>query len=144
MALQHPQGGYPGAEHSKVSSCSHCRLSQGPSSLTPHFPYTAPPAVPPSDARLFNPSLVSIALRTWILQEVSEGFMIGPFTSPPFSTYHVNPFGVATHKYSGKKHLIINLSAPHGSSEPSINSFMPSSDFSLHYATVDYAISWPA
>ncbi|KAL6456174.1 hypothetical protein MHYP_G00347160 [Metynnis hypsauchen] len=127
--------------------------------------YTAPPAVPPSDACLFNLPLVSSAPHMWILQglavlpasslsccnllstlsepddvssfsakDVSEGFMIGPFTSPALLTYHV------THKYSGKKRHIIDLSASHGSSEPFINCLMPSSDFSLHYATLDNAI----
>ncbi|KAL7830114.1 hypothetical protein SRHO_G00312410 [Serrasalmus rhombeus] len=47
--------------------------------------------------------------------------------------------GVATH-ILWQEHLIINLSAPHGSSEPSINSLVPSSDFSLH-STVDDAAS---
>ena len=67
--------------------------------------------------------------------------MIGPFTSPPFPTFRISPVGIATRKYSGKKRLIIDLSSPHGSSIPSINSLIPSSDFSLQYSTVTHAIS---
>ncbi|XP_063297879.1 uncharacterized protein LOC134586340 [Pelobates fuscus] len=36
--------------------------------------------------------------------------------------------------------LIIDLSAPHSSTTPSLNSLIPSSEFSLQYATVDNAI----
>ncbi|XP_066538410.1 uncharacterized protein [Hoplias malabaricus] len=67
--------------------------------------------------------------------------MMGPYSSPPFSTFRINPIGVATRKYSGKKRLVIDLSAPRGSSVPSINSLVPSSEFSLCYARVDDAIS---
>ena len=67
--------------------------------------------------------------------------MIGPFPSPPFPTYRTSPIGIATRKYSGKKRLIIDLSSPHNSTVPSINSLIPSPDFSLHYTTVSHAIS---
>ena len=49
--------------------------------------------------------------------------------------------GVATRKYSGKKRLIIDLSAPHDGVVPSINSLIPREPFSLYYASVDNAIS---
>ncbi|XP_041649188.1 uncharacterized protein LOC121513473 [Cheilinus undulatus] len=74
-------------------------------------------------------------------KEVKEKFMIGPFFHPPFPTFRISPIGVATRKYSGKKRLIIDLSSPHGSSTPSINSLIPSLDFSMHYSTIDHAIS---
>ncbi|XP_041916418.1 uncharacterized protein LOC121680893, partial [Alosa sapidissima] len=67
--------------------------------------------------------------------------MIGPFTMPPFPVYRINPIGVATRKYSGKKRLIIDLSAPHNSTTPSINSLIPLEEFSLHYHSVDDAIA---
>lgn len=51
-----------------------------------------------------------------------KGYMIGPFFKSPFSIFRVSPLGIATRKYSPKKGLIINLSAPHDSSIPSINS----------------------
>ncbi|XP_041963284.1 uncharacterized protein LOC121720877 [Alosa sapidissima] len=74
-------------------------------------------------------------------KEVESGFMIGPFTKPPFPVYRINPIGVATRKYSGKKRLIIDLSAPHNSTIPSINSLIPLEEFSLHYHSVDDAIA---
>lgn len=43
--------------------------------------------------------------------EVAKGY-IGPFHEPPFNVVHINPIGIATRKYSGKKRLIINLSTP--------------------------------
>ncbi|XP_069051374.1 uncharacterized protein [Lepisosteus oculatus] len=76
-----------------------------------------------------------------LASEVENGFMIGPLDSPPFPAYRINPIGIAVRKYSCKKRLIIDLSAPHNSHVPSLNSLIPSSDFSLHYATIDHAIS---
>ncbi|RXN37603.1 poly [Labeo rohita] len=78
---------------------------------------------------------------TLIAKEVQEGFMIGPFKEPPFSPFRISPVGIATRKYSGKKRLIINLSSPHGSHIPSINSIIPAPDFSMKYASIDQAIS---
>nr|XP_033955088.1 uncharacterized protein LOC117458605 [Pseudochaenichthys georgianus] len=74
-------------------------------------------------------------------KEVKEGFMIGPFDSPPFPVFRISPIGIATRKYSGKKRLIIDLSSPHGSAIPSINSVIPSPDFSMQYANIDHAIT---
>ncbi|XP_026063506.1 uncharacterized protein LOC113046764 [Carassius auratus] len=67
--------------------------------------------------------------------------MIGPFKEPPFSPFRISPIGIATRKYSGKKRLIIDLSSPHGSFIPSINSIIPAPDFSMKYATIDQAIT---
>uniref|UniRef100_UPI003AAC1141 uncharacterized protein n=1 Tax=Centroberyx gerrardi TaxID=166262 RepID=UPI003AAC1141 len=78
---------------------------------------------------------------TLLAKEVKEGFMIGPFDNPPFPVFRISPIGVATRKYSGKKRLIIDLSSPHGSHIPSINSVIPSPDFSMQYATIDHAIT---
>ncbi|XP_033467933.2 uncharacterized protein LOC117247462 [Epinephelus lanceolatus] len=41
----------------------------------------------------------------------------------------------------GEKRLIIDLSSPHGSNIPSINSLIPSLDFSMQYATIDHAMA---
>ncbi|XP_072306544.1 uncharacterized protein [Eucyclogobius newberryi] len=76
-----------------------------------------------------------------LAKEVKDGHMIGPFTNPPFSPFRISPIGIATRKYSGKKRLIIDLSAPHGCHIPSINSLIPSDEFALKYATIDHAIS---
>lgn len=74
-------------------------------------------------------------------KEIEKGYMIGPFDQPPFNLFRINPLGVAVRKYSGKKRLIIDLSAPHSIvGVPSINSLIPSEPFSLAYSTVDNAI----
>ena len=78
---------------------------------------------------------------TLLAKEVKEGFMIGPFDIPPFPLFRISPIGIATRKYSGKKRLIMDLSSPHGSHIPSINSVIPSPDFSMQYATIDHAIT---
>lgn len=67
--------------------------------------------------------------------------MIGPFSTPPFPLFRISPIGVATRRYSGKKRLIIDLSSPHGSHTPSINSLIPCPDFSMNYANIDHAIT---
>ncbi len=75
-----------------------------------------------------------------IKKEVDSGFMIGPFDAPPFPVFRISPIGVATRKFSGKKRLIIDLSAPHNSPFPSINSLIPLDEFSLKYHDIDHAI----
>ncbi|XP_039535194.1 uncharacterized protein LOC120484211 [Pimephales promelas] len=75
-----------------------------------------------------------------IKKEVESGFMIGPFDEPPFKNFRISPIGVATRKFSGKKRLIVDLSAPHKSMFPSINSLIPLNEFSLKYHDVDHAI----
>ena len=77
---------------------------------------------------------------TLLEKEVTKGFMIGPFDKSPFSTTRINPIGIATRKYSGKKRLIMDLSAPHNDETRSINSLIPPELFSLCYATTDDAI----
>lgn len=78
-----------------------------------------------------------------IKKEVDKGFLIGPYRNSPFPIFRINPIGVATRKYSGKKRLIIDLSAPHNNASiPSINSLIPLEMFSLCYASVDNAIQF--
>lgn len=79
---------------------------------------------------------------TLLAKEIEKGFMIGPYDDPPFQTFRINPIGVATRKYSGKKRMIIDLSAPHDGSAQSINSLIPLELFSLFYASVDNAIKF--
>ncbi|KAG1925038.1 proline and serine-rich protein 1-like [Pimephales promelas] len=76
-----------------------------------------------------------------IKKEIESGFMIGPFEAPPFVKFRISPIGVATRKFSGKKRLIIDLSAPHNSPYPSINSLIPLEEFSIKYHDVDQAIT---
>ena len=52
-------------------------------------------------------------VKTLIENEVKKGYLVGPFNTPPFSNYRVSPLGVAEGMYSGKKRLIVDLSAPH-------------------------------
>ncbi|KAK6191041.1 hypothetical protein SNE40_002790 [Patella caerulea] len=81
-----------------------------------------------------------IKVNELLQEEVSKGFLYGPFDVPPFSTYRVSPLGVATHKYSGKKRLIIDLSSPHNKPDhSSINDLMDKDSCSLSYVTIDDA-----
>eukprot|EP00064_Thunnus_orientalis_P024492 superscaffoldBa00010588_g24787 len=73
-----------------------------------------------------------------LAKEVTNSFMIGPFTSPPFPIYRISPIGITTRKYSSKKRLIIDLSSTNGTTTPSINSLIPSPDFSMHYAPITH------
>ncbi|XP_044143987.1 uncharacterized protein LOC122933207 [Bufo gargarizans] len=86
---------------------------------------------------LHNPT----AIDALIAQEVTEGFVLGPFKTPPFATWRTNPIGIVTGKSSQKQRLIIDLSAPHGTGNPSLNSLIPSEEFSLQYTTIDHAIT---
>ncbi|XP_044210305.1 uncharacterized protein LOC122984073 [Thunnus albacares] len=74
-----------------------------------------------------------------LAKEITDGFMIGPFSSPPFPIHRISPLGITARKYSGKKRLIIDLSSPHSTATPSINSLIPSPDFSMHYSTITHA-----
>ncbi|XP_056332077.1 uncharacterized protein LOC130243801 [Danio aesculapii] len=76
-----------------------------------------------------------------IKKEIENKFMIGPFSAPPFSVSRISPIGIATRKFSDKKCLIIDLSSPHNSTFPSINSTIQPDEFSLHYHDIDQAIS---
>ncbi|KAI2647906.1 Pro-Pol polyprotein [Labeo rohita] len=86
---------------------------------------------------LTEPEIVDLLVK----KEIDANFMIGPYAIPPFPIFRVSPIGVATRKFSGKKRLIIDLSSPHNSPFPSINSLIPLEEFSLHYHDVDQAIT---
>ncbi|KAK7891090.1 hypothetical protein WMY93_023053 [Mugilogobius chulae] len=86
---------------------------------------------------LREPEVVSRLLQ----KEVDKGFVMGPFSTPPFRIFRCSPLGVATRKYSGKKRLILDNSAPHSGDVSSVNSLIPLTPFSLFYASVDHAIS---
>lgn len=72
-------------------------------------------------------------------KEIESGFMIGPFEIPQVEHFRISPIGVATRKFSGKKRMIIDLSAPHNSPFPSINSLIPLEEYSLHYHNIEQA-----
>lgn len=70
------------------------------------------PAVSFHCHNLLSASQEPETVDTLLKKEVKKGFMIGPFDNSPFPIFRVSPKGVATRKYSGKKRLIIDLSAP--------------------------------
>ena len=81
-------------------------------------------------------------VRELIKTEVSKGYLLGPYVRPPFETYRISPIGVATGKYSKKKRLIVDLSAPYDNEDvPSINELIDRKEFSLSYVTTDDAIN---
>ena len=76
-----------------------------------------------------------------IQKDLQEGYVIGPFTQVPFKYYRVNPLSLAEKKYTGKKRLVLDLSAPHDDPEnTSLNDLIDKDDFSLSYVTIDDAI----
>lgn len=80
-----------------------------------------------------------------IKTELSKGFLAGPFKYPPFDVYRVSPIGVVEGKYSKKKRLIIDLSAPHNDAQhDSINSLINKEECSLSYVRIDDAIEYIA
>jgi len=84
-----------------------------------------------------DPETVSNILTT----ELLKGYLLGPFSKPPFNRYRISPIGIAEHKYSGKKRLIVDLSAPHDNPyHQSINNLISKEEFSLSYVKIDDAI----
>lgn len=76
-----------------------------------------------------------------IASELANGYLIGPFDAIPYSQYRISPVGIAEGKYSGKKRLIVDLSAPHENLlHPSLNDLIDKDEFSLTYTTIDNAI----
>lgn len=84
-----------------------------------------------------EPDVVDSLIET----ELERGYLLGPYTEPPFERFRINPIGVATGKYSLKKRLIVDLSAPHDNMEhASINDTIDKELCSLSYVKVDDAI----
>ena len=76
-----------------------------------------------------------------ISEETEKGYLIGPFDKIPYKCYRINPIGLAEGKYSKKKRLIVDMSAPHNDPEHlSLNELINKEDYSLQYVTVDHAI----
>lgn len=73
--------------------------------------------------------------------EVNKGFLAGPYKQLPFNSYRVSPIGLVQGKYSLKKRLIFDLSAPHNDiNNPSINGLIDKEECSLTYVKIDDAI----
>lgn len=84
-----------------------------------------------------QPTIVSQLLK----EECEKGYILGPFAISPFESYRVSPIGVATGKYSNKKRLIIDLSAPHNDvNNFSVNDLIDKEQCSLTYVKLDDAI----
>ena len=64
----------------------------------------------------------------------------GPFISPPFPNFQVYPIGVVPKKHSSDWRTIFHLSYPKHHST-SVNAHISPTDYSLHYISVDNAIS---
>ncbi|VDI76734.1 Hypothetical predicted protein [Mytilus galloprovincialis] len=75
-----------------------------------------------------------------INKELLNGFVYGPFEKLPFDDYRVSPLGVAEGKYSFKKRLILDLSAPHNDTNVSINDLIDKDLCSMTYVKIDDAI----
>lgn len=90
---------------------------------------------------LKSASLNSDSVTEIINKELNLGYLYGPFSEIPFRHYRINPIGIAESKYSKKKRLIVDMSAPHNDEEnPSMNTLIDKSEFSLSYVTMDDAI----
>lgn len=74
-------------------------------------------------------------------KEVARSFMIALFTSPPLAIHSISPISIAARKYTSKNTLFIDLSSPHGTTTPSMNSLISSLDFSMHNASIRHAIN---
>ena len=86
--------------------------------------------------------LQPVVVRDLINSEVSKGYLLGPFIQPPFNVFRISPIGVAEGKYSRKKRLKVDLSAPYDKEGVlSINELIDKEQFSLSYVTIDDAIN---
>ena len=62
---------------------------------------------------LSQPQIVAELILSVVNKDIDKGFLFGPFDSIPFQNFLINPIGIAEGKYSKKKRLIVDLSAPH-------------------------------
>ncbi|CAC5362450.1 unnamed protein product [Mytilus coruscus] len=77
-------------------------------------------------------------VQTLIDDELRKGFINGLFDVIPFTSFRVSPIGIATHKYSLKKRLILDLSSPHNKEEHcSVNDLIDKHLFRLLYKLED-------
>lgn len=81
------------------------------------------------------------AVSELINKECEKGYLLGPFSMPPFPEFRISPIGIVEGKYSKKQRLIVDLSAPHDDpNHPSINGLIDKEACSLTYVTIDHAI----
>ena len=73
-----------------------------------------------------------------IIEDVRRHRVVGPFITPPSSTFVGNPMGAFRKKRSSKLRIIHDLSWPPGGS---INSFIPKDEFTLQYIKFDEIVA---
>lgn len=71
-----------------------------------------------------------------IYKELLRDHTAGPFSSPPFDSFHCSPLG-AVPKKDGSTRIILDLSSPVGSS---VNDGIPPEFFSVRYSSFDSAV----
>ena len=97
--------------------------------------YTGPRG-PQNAKNLQSTSLHPHIIDNELAKECAAGRVLGPFTHRPFKNLRCSGVGVIPKKRN-KWRMIMHLSAPAGYS---INDFISSDDFSLHYASIDDAV----
>ncbi|GAU91562.1 hypothetical protein RvY_03790 [Ramazzottius varieornatus] len=78
-------------------------------------------------------------LRTSVDSEVESLHTCGPFDLPPFDNFICSPLFAVPKKNSEKFRVMLNLSAPVGSS---INDFIDKDCYSMHYSRIDDAVCY--
>ena len=53
-------------------------------------------------------------IDAYLKEEISHGAIFGPFKHPPFNDFHTSPFMTRPKPGAPHRHVIINLSFPHG------------------------------
>ena len=71
-------------------------------------------------------------------KEREAGRIVGPFSEPPFGNFRCSPLGIVPKKDPSEFRLTHHLSYPPGSS---VNDFIPEDCPSVHYASINDAIS---
>lgn len=88
---------------------------------------------------LQSSSLHPAVIDKYLQNEVENGRVAGPFSSPPMSNLQVNSFGVIPKRNQrGQWRLILDLSSPAGNS---VNDGIPKDKFSVQYMKVDEVIN---
>jgi hypothetical protein len=70
--------------------------------------------------------------------EIAAGRIVGPFTDPPFTPFHISPLNIRPKKSHNRYRLLHNLSHPYDGN--SVNANIPDAQKTVHYSTVGDAI----
>lgn len=83
-----------------------------------------------------------LVVKELIDKERAKGFLSGPYQKPPFSKFRVSPLSISEGRYSKKKRLVLDLSAPHDDHDnSSINDLINKDECSMSYVRIDDAIN---